>query len=279
MVIVLNPIMVMNTSRNNYKLDSPSNNKDLYNNSGSNNYHHYNNQQYPQQQPSMNYNNWYSDSSTQHTVPQYEEAATITKEETQTCCSCFPYPPCDGSTGCCKTPASETIQYNNDNNRSASNVIASYGVYGTANTADDDDDDGFVPRPGGGYRYHHSVVNVTPNNTTSTNILRGESGYVEGEGDRTCCVSSWCATRRSCCSRQDADNTATTVPTTTPEPNCCSNWCRPTILLLLLVLLVVVFVLISGILLYFNYMTYKPRSPIIEGKEFTRCITCVCLLP
>ncbi|XP_070168751.1 agrin isoform X6 [Polyergus mexicanus] len=46
-----------------------------------------------------------------------------------------------------------------------------------------------------------------------------------------------------------------------------SPWCRPTILLLLLVLLVVIFVFVAGILLYFNYMSYKPRQPIIEGKD------------
>ncbi|KAL0132236.1 hypothetical protein PUN28_000198 [Cardiocondyla obscurior] len=46
-----------------------------------------------------------------------------------------------------------------------------------------------------------------------------------------------------------------------------SPWCRPTILLLLLVLLVVIFVFVAGILLYFNYMSYKPRHPIIEGKD------------
>ncbi|XP_031777264.1 uncharacterized protein LOC100678116 isoform X3 [Nasonia vitripennis] len=46
-----------------------------------------------------------------------------------------------------------------------------------------------------------------------------------------------------------------------------SPWCRPTILLLLLVLLVVIFVLVAGILLYFNYMSYKPRHPVIEGKD------------
>ncbi|XP_015598499.1 agrin isoform X2 [Cephus cinctus] len=51
-----------------------------------------------------------------------------------------------------------------------------------------------------------------------------------------------------------------------------SAWCRPTILLLLLVLLVVVFVFVAGILLYFNYMSYKPRHPVIEEPcEKTFC--------
>ncbi|KAL0132239.1 hypothetical protein PUN28_000198 [Cardiocondyla obscurior] len=58
-----------------------------------------------------------------------------------------------------------------------------------------------------------------------------------------------------------------------------SPWCRPTILLLLLVLLVVIFVFVAGILLYFNYMSYKPRHPIIEEPcEKTYCswgATCV----
>ncbi|XP_051154479.1 agrin-like isoform X3 [Leptopilina boulardi] len=44
-------------------------------------------------------------------------------------------------------------------------------------------------------------------------------------------------------------------------------WCKPTILLLLLVLLVIIFVLVAGILLYFNYISYKPRHPVIEGKD------------
>ncbi|XP_020299873.1 agrin-like isoform X1 [Pseudomyrmex gracilis] len=46
-------------------------------------------------------------------------------------------------------------------------------------------------------------------------------------------------------------------------------WCRPTILLLLLVLLVVIFVLVAGILLYLNYVSYKPRHSVIEGKDLT----------
>ncbi|XP_033609084.1 agrin isoform X4 [Cryptotermes secundus] len=262
--------MVMNTNRNNYKLDSPSNNKDLYNNSGSNNYHHYNNQQYLQQQPSMNYNNWYvADSATQHNVSQCAEPQTVNKaDDGAACCNCFLFQPCGGSDSCCNDSRDLAVQsYNNDNNRSASNVIASYGVYGTAAASEDDDDDGFVSRSGGGYRYHHSVVNIS-GNATSTNILRETSG-----NDRTCCVSSWCATQGSCCSgEQDENATPGTAVPTTSDTSCCSNWCRPTILLLLLVLMVVVFVFISGILLYFNYMTYKPRPPIIEEPcEKTYC--------
>jgi hypothetical protein len=247
--------MVLNTNHNNYKLDSPSNNKDLYNNSGSNNYHHYNNQ-YLQQQPSMNYNNWYvADSSTQHNVSQYEETQSINKaEDSPVCCNCFLFQPCEGSDSCCNDSRDLAVpSYNIDNNRSsASNVIASYGVYGSAAVSEDDDDDGFVSRSGGGYRYHHSVVNVT-GNATSTNILR------ETPTDDRTCVSSWCAIRGSRCSGQqdNSDAPGSAVPTTS-EATCCSNWCRPTILLLLLVLLVVVFVFISGILLYFN-CTYLTR--------------------
>jgi hypothetical protein len=214
----------MNTNRNSYKLDSPSNNKELYNNSGSNSYHHYNNQ------PSMNYNNWYTDSCTQHTVSQREDVPSGNKQDDAACCSCFSF-----------HSTARLPSYANDNTRSATNVIASYGVYGTA-ASNEDDDDGFVPRSAGNYRYHQSVVNVT-GNATSTNVLRQAA-----VGDRTCCVASWCTTRRSCCSAQQDDSA---VPAAT-ETRCCSNWCKPTILLLLLVLLVVVFVLISGILLYFN---------------------------
>ncbi|XP_063988632.1 agrin-like isoform X5 [Diachasmimorpha longicaudata] len=46
-----------------------------------------------------------------------------------------------------------------------------------------------------------------------------------------------------------------------------SPWCRPTILLLFLILLIVIFVFVAGILLYFNYMSYKPRHPVVEGKD------------
>ncbi|XP_021919544.1 myb-like protein A isoform X2 [Zootermopsis nevadensis] len=240
MVIILNSIMVMNTNRNNYKLDSPSYHKDLYNNSGSNNYHHYNNQQ---QQPSMNYNSWYCDNSTQHSVPQYEESQPGNKERSPPCCGCFPFESCVGS----ESAEHGSTPCNNDGSHSTSN-----GVYGTS-ASGDDDDDGFVPRSSGGYRYHHSVVNVT-GNATSTNILRNTSSSGSDSGDRTCCVSSWCSGQRD----------ATPGTTTTTEDSCCSGWCKPTILLLLLALLVVVFVLISGILLYFNYITYKPRPPIIE---------------
>ncbi|XP_043286401.1 agrin-like isoform X3 [Venturia canescens] len=46
-----------------------------------------------------------------------------------------------------------------------------------------------------------------------------------------------------------------------------SPWCRPTILLLFLILLVVIFVFVAGVLLSFNYMSYKPRHPVVEGKD------------
>lgn len=234
--------MVINTNRNDYKLDSPSYNKESYNNSGSNNYHHYNSQQYQQQQPDMSYNNWYTDSSTQHTLPQCDEAVPVNKEEKPACCGCLPFEPCDGSSA----PADHGVySYNNGGGHSAPHVLASYGVYGTASGADDDN--GFVPRTGGGYRYHHSVVNVA-GSATSTDIVRNTSSAGDS-GHRTCCLPSRCATHRSCCSRQQ--DAAPEVSATT-EGSWCSSWCRPTILLLLLALLVVVFVLIFGILLYFN---------------------------
>lgn len=269
MVIALNSTMVMNTNRNNYKLDSPSTNKELYNNSGSNSYHHYNNRQYSQpQQPSMNYNSWYSDNSTQHTVTQYEESQTVSKEDNPSCCNCLFLQSCVDANPCCNDARDHTLPtYNNDNSRSASNVIASYGVYGTTASNDDDDDDGFVSRSGGGYRYHHSVVVNVTGNATSTNILRD----TPSDDDRTCCVSSWSANRQSCCSRQQDDN-GTTVPTTS-EASCCSNWCRPTILLLLLALLVVIFVLISGILLYFKCTYFRMLS-----AWFVNLLECVVVM-
>lgn len=52
-----------------------------------------------------------------------------------------------------------------------------------------------------------------------------------------------------------------------------SPWCKPTILLLLLVLLVVIFVLVAGILLYFN-CEYYPAEAIFCNILFTLNRTC-----
>ena len=156
--------MVMNTTRNNYKLDSPSNNKDFY-------------QAAPHP---MNYNNWYSDSSTQHEEPHKEE----TEEQ--------------GRCACLASLCRQDQRSAHEESAAPNNVMASYGVYGTGR--EEDDDDGFVPRP----RYHHSVVNVTGN----TNILR------ENEDNRTCCMST------ACCSSESAvpNNTETNCCTTWCRP-------------------------------------------------------------
>ncbi|XP_067207512.1 agrin-like isoform X4 [Linepithema humile] len=95
--------------------------------------------------------------------------------------------------------------------------------------SDPEDDHGFLAdKKAPQYTYKGVVVNVS-----------GESAVVD--------------------QKQSKDNRQTEVIR--------SPWCRPTILLLLLVLLVVIFVFVAGILLYFNYMSYKPRHPVIEGKD------------
>ncbi|XP_034935622.1 agrin-like isoform X2 [Chelonus insularis] len=95
--------------------------------------------------------------------------------------------------------------------------------------SDPEDDHGFLPeKKTPQYSYKGVVVNAT-----------GESAVVD--------------------QKRTKETEQTQVPT--------SPWCRPTILLLLLVLLIVSFVFIAGILLYFNYMSYKPRHPVLEGKD------------
>ena len=138
--------MVMNTNSNNYKLDSPSANKDFY----------------PAASHPINYNNWYSDSSTQH--------ETVDKEQTEDTgrCRCF--------AGLCRQG-----QRSAQEEAAPNNVMASYGVYG--NGREEDDDDGFARRP----RYQHTVVNVTGN----TSIVR-ENNY-----SRTCCMTPSCCTSGS----------------------------------------------------------------------------------
>nr|XP_050849942.1 agrin-like isoform X3 [Vespula vulgaris] len=94
--------------------------------------------------------------------------------------------------------------------------------------SDPEDDHGFLAeKKAPQYTYKGVVVNAS-----------GESSVVE---------------------KRAKDNRQTEMPR--------SPWCRPMILLLLLVLLVVIFVFVAGILLYFNYMSYKPRHPVIEGKD------------
>ncbi|KAK7790549.1 hypothetical protein R5R35_012919 [Gryllus longicercus] len=319
--------MVMNTNRHSYKLESPSA-KD-YNNGG----HYYP----PQPQPpppqhhyhaaALNYGGWYSDApthqqvnATQLNLQQYEEAGAgpgvglgagpragtaPAKEPVATSCRCFGLGQCalGDASQCCaggaRADAGAAAAYNSGQpNRSSSNVLASYGVYGVYggqqhHPDDDDDDDGFVPRGGGGggaatYNYHQSVVNYS-GSTTSTNILRqphgfegdaaGAGGGAVGGGVPTagcCCLSGLCGggagDDEGCCpgafGGRHAATAAPAAPATTTEP-WCANWCRPTLLLLLLVLLVVVLMLISSILLYFkiinfNYIPYKPVPPIIE---------------
>ncbi|XP_057667996.1 uncharacterized protein LOC130900750 [Diorhabda carinulata] len=59
-------------------------------------------------------------------------------------------------------------------------------------------------------------------------------------------------------------------PSNTARNSFFVTWCRPTILLLFLLLLVVIFVLVSGILLYHNYLVHKPRQT-ASAEAFFSC--------
>lgn len=115
----------------------------------------------------------------------------------------------------------------------STNAMASYGLYG--HHEEDDDDDGFLPR----YRYQHSVVSMGPGPAVTTSVAKASPAKEAPECDAHSAGRGW-----TCC------RTGTEAPR--PAQTRESNWCRPTMLLLLVVLLLVVFVLISGILLYYN---------------------------
>nr|XP_022901915.1 agrin-like isoform X3 [Onthophagus taurus] len=153
---------------------------------------------------------------------------TESKEEADSCCKCLP-----------KTDLPQdqaTMRYNNP--QSATNVVASYGVYHDAGLRNEDDEDGFIPRSNA----YRGVV-VTAAGGTSV-VAPNDQLPPDSE---TC---GWCVNPRS----QSATSTE----------SCWTPWCKPTILLLILVLLVIVFVLVSGVLLYFNYSAHKPKQQFIE---------------
>ncbi|XP_017774271.1 PREDICTED: cat eye syndrome critical region protein 6 homolog, partial [Nicrophorus vespilloides] len=177
------------------------------------------------------------------------------------------------------------MRYNNGP-PSAASMVASYGVYHDSGRRHhvEDDDDGFLPRPSPAY--HGVMVNATgiasvirppPQPLQPQHVEVGASAEIapgaaatggtaapvaaeggtegDGDGDGGCCCCSCCC----CCA---PSTTSTTAPEN--EESCLVSWCRPTILLLLLVLLIVIFVLVSGILLYYNYVSYRPPQTYVE---------------
>lgn len=135
-----------------------------------------------------------------------------TKVDADSCCKCLPR----------NETQEPTMRYNTP--QSAANVVASYGVYHDAGLRSEDDEDGFIPRSNA---YRGVVVNATG----GTSVVRpNEPPPAESES------CGWCVNPQ---------------PASSSE-SCWMSWCKPTILLLILVLLVIVFVLVSGVLLYFN---------------------------
>ncbi|KAK4872297.1 hypothetical protein RN001_016421 [Aquatica leii] len=112
--------------------------------------------------------------------------------------------------------------------QSAANMVASYGVYQDTELRNADEEDGFVPRNS---VYRGIVVNATG----GSSVVR--TAEVIPPEENSC---SWCVAPQS-----DASNTDT-------EASCWTACCKPTVLLLILVVLVVIFMLVSGILVYFN---------------------------
>lgn len=124
------------------------------------------------------------------------------------------------------------MRYNNGP-QSAANMVASYGVYNDTNIRSEDED-GFIPRAN---VYRGVVVNASGDSSVVRNNSQlQQPPPVAGESNSRC---GWCL------------STESTTPSNSRD-SCLMSWCRPTILLLILVLLVVVFVLVSGILLYYN---------------------------
>lgn len=129
------------------------------------------------------------------------------------------------------------MRYNNGP-QSAARMVASYGVYNDTNLRSDEDEDGFIPRAN---VYRGVVVNASGDSSVvrSSQLQQPSPAAVEATSRY-----GWCL------------NAQSTTPSSSGRDSCLLSWCRPTILLLILVLLVVVFVLVSGILLYYN-CTFK----------------------
>lgn len=125
-------------------------------------------------------------------------------------------------------PHAFEMKYNEAN--SAARMVASYGVYNDATLRVSEDEDCFIPRT----NYHGVVVNAAGDSSVARPAKLRQASPAGGP------KCGWCT-----------DQSATPDSS---QRECFVFWCRPTMLLLVLVLLVVVFVLVSGILLYYNCM-------------------------
>lgn len=153
------------------------------------------------------------------------------------------------------------MRYNNGP-QSAASMVASYGVYNdTGLRISDEDDDGFLQQNSQVYR--GVVVNASGDSTVvrsghmqDTSVGAAAAAAVASTAPVETNSCGWCL------------NTQSSATTTSPSSrdSCLISWCRPTILLLILVLLVVVFVLVSGILLYYN-CTFQHNYPLKDKHE------------
>lgn len=120
------------------------------------------------------------------------------------------------------------MRYNNGA-QSAANMVASYGVYQHTNQRQEDED-GFLPNSN---NYRSAVVN----SSGDTTVTRPNETT---DNEETSC--DWCLPPPQ------------TSATPSNEESCWMSWCKPSILLVLLVILIVVFILVAGILIYYNCM-------------------------
>lgn len=107
-------------------------------------------------------------------------------------------------------------------------MIASYGVYGNERSGEEA---GFQTTAN--YYPEHLVVVTSQRDGTTTNSIITSNGGVTNQACHWC----WC---------RGANSRGTISAIDTP------TWCKPAVLLLVLALLLLVFVLVSGMLLYFN---------------------------
>ncbi|XP_031335468.1 agrin-like isoform X3 [Photinus pyralis] len=132
--------------------------------------------------------------------------------------------------------------------QSAASMVASYGVYQDTELRKVDKEDGSFTRNNA----HRGIV---VNATVGSSVVRTNQSIPLRPSSCTWCVPS----------QTTASNSGTESSFWTP-------CCKPSVLLLVLVVLVVIFVMVSGILVYFNYMTYKPgQAPSEEPCEKTFC--------
>lgn len=133
---------------------------------------------------------------------------------------------------CCewwKKPEHQTSMRCSNGSRYQTGAMTSYGVYQGTRLQNTEGSDDFATT--GEKNSRGVVVNATGNSA----LVRTSEEQQNSERN----ICGWCFPKPR-------------TSTTTENESCLLSWCKPTILLLILVLLIVVFMLISGILLYFN---------------------------